>query len=177
MLQWIVMKNDLLHAPIITRQSPMILLLKVIFCVCIFNTIYLGFVLFLPLPEIIQLTTLNEEVAVFLIIFLIEMITFCVLIIFWYSRFVVVDDHFLLYKKGLILTKEARYKLDTINHMGIEQGLIGKIFRHGDVRISHSSNEEVMLRSIPYPEQLIFLIEAKVQALQTQEVTKSPELD
>lgn len=97
--------------------------------------------------------------------FFIEILTFFALTVSWYSRFIVVDNHFLLYKTGLIITKKSRYKLDTINHMNIDQGLIGKIFRHGNVRIAHSNNEEVLLRAIPYPEQLIFLIEAKVKGL------------
>lgn len=59
------MENDILKSLIVTRQSPMILLLKIILCVCIFNTVYLCFVLFLPMPQIIQLTTINEEVVVF----------------------------------------------------------------------------------------------------------------
>ncbi|MFH1375648.1 MAG: PH domain-containing protein [Patescibacteria group bacterium] len=97
---------------------------------------------------------------------MIEIMIFVMLIIVWFNEYVVVDEHFILHKKGIFFTKEARHKLDTINNLSIEQNLISKVLRYGDVIISHSNDEITLLHHIPYPNQLVYLIEQKIEVVQ-----------
>ncbi len=137
------------------RQSAVILTFKILLFTFFADTTYWTTTIITP-----QL--LKSHTTLFLSLIGIKLTIICYLVLRWSSEHIAIDDDFIIHKKGILFIKQNHIKLDTIEEISFEQGILGRIFRYASIHIKQSNSETDFLHAIPYPKQFIYLVEKKI---------------
>jgi membrane protein YdbS with pleckstrin-like domain len=130
------------------RQSISVLLLRFSVLEVIAAT---GIIMFHSLLFTSLITDLNNDVTSFLkliylplFILLVFAKTFIMLtiIIRWLNEYYEITPKEIIYRKGLIFKKEERNSLDHLGSLEIDQGLFGKIFNYGTLKLFNWATEK-----------------------------------
>jgi hypothetical protein len=102
-------------------------------------------------------TNINGELILFNVpLFVILVIAKTSLMIFiiiqWLDEYYEITTKEVIHRKGLIFKKEERHKLDHLGLLKIEQGLLGRIFNYGTLRLYNwALDKDVFLYLIHNP--------------------------
>lgn len=120
------------HSKIITRQSIFILIAEIIFLEVLVNII--GYAVKFPI-----INGWTESLSIYTgITVLIQSlnILFIILIVLrWASTEYRIENESLVMKKGIVSIVEKMYTVDSIETVEVEQGLLGRLFNFGTLRL------------------------------------------
>lgn len=121
------------------RQSIFILLLKLLVlefiaagCLVLFQSFF-----FTPYATRISLYFHIElfNTPFFLLLVLLKIITMCYVVFSWLEEYYEIYPTEVIHKKGIIFKKEQRYLLKHIGSVGLQQGVLGRIFNFGSIKL------------------------------------------
>ncbi len=74
----------------------------------------------------------------------------------WINNYYILTSNEIKYITGIISKREMNYSLKNIQSVSFEQGLIGRIFNYGNVKIfSPALQQELFLAEVPNPSQIV----------------------
>lgn len=143
--------QEIVVSHITTRQSISVLIFRIILIeviaavgVILFHTVILS-------TEVRDLATeVNQDLVLFnipLFIFLVVLKTALVLfvVVQWLNEYYEITPKELIHRKGLIFRSEQRYKLEHLGSLKIEQGILGRLFNYGNLRLYNWALEKDFL--------------------------------
>lgn len=130
---------------ITVRQSIFFLVLKLLFLETVAALAIIAFHLFLSSTSINIIG--NNSVSVFniplfLILVLLKTGFMIYVIVQWLEEYYEITPKEVVHRKGFLVRKEEHYTLDHIGSISIEQGLLGRIFNFGTLKLFDWALEE-----------------------------------
>lgn len=123
---------------ITVRQSIFFLLLKLLFLETVASTLIIGFHLFLStsnLQNISQNTMDIFNIPLFIILVVLKTIFVIYVIVAWLEEYYEITPIEVVHRKGFIFKREERYTLEHIGSITLEQGILGRIFNFGSLKL------------------------------------------
>lgn len=130
---------------ITVRQSIFFLVLKLLFLEAVAASAIIVFHLFLTSTQsaIIGNNSVSFfNVPLFLILVVIKTGFMIYVIVQWLEEYYEITPKEVVHRKGFIMRKEEHYTLDHIGSIKIEQGLFGRIFNFGSLKLFDWALEE-----------------------------------
>lgn len=82
------------------------------------------------------------NIPIFLLLVFIKTCLMAFIIIQWVSEYYEITPKEIIYKRGFIFKKEQRHKIDHLSSLEIDQGILGKIFNYGTIKLFNWSTEK-----------------------------------
>lgn len=122
------------------RQSISFLLLKLILIeiIAVVGVIFL-YVMVVSTSAVDNFLTLSVPssvvISIFLLITIIKMFVVVFVIIQWLNEYYEITPKEVIHKSGLIYRKEERHTLDHLGSLEVQQGIFGRLFNYGTIRL------------------------------------------
>ncbi len=100
------------------------------------------------------------NIPLFIILVVVKTILTIFVIVQWLNEYYEITTKDIVYRKGLILKKEERYLLHHIGSVEVEQGIFGRIFNFGTLKLYNWTKEKyVYLYLIHNPMKYLHIME------------------
>jgi uncharacterized membrane protein YdbT with pleckstrin-like domain len=156
------MNKDLNTGNIIIRKSMAVMFLRLIAIEVLLGLIYLLLRYVFILSDIHLETTfaLNTLSLIKPIIFsIIEIGLSGFVFLHWVNNYYALNAHELIYFNGIIIKKEVSYAIKNVQTVSFEQGIVGRLFKFGSVKIfSPALQHELFLTEVPNPHKIVDLV-------------------
>lgn len=148
---------------IVVRQSPAILVFKLIMAIVVTDLI-----LFLA-SVISDLTLRNNntlvanfmeyDTVILLIIIILQVIISLLILWDWYGHYYKIEDNQVIWHRGLILSRETIFVINQGMDLVAEQGYWEKILEYGNIRVKLNSKEQFVIMGISNPKYLLKILQ------------------
>lgn len=152
------------------RQSPIILLVKIMGAEMIINSIYF-------FPRLIKLffsESINQElyitlnfasISLYLVIILIQFIVIGYIVIQWSNNIFIIKDNEIVHRRGVFSFKEDSYSLRNVEAFTLDQTFLGKLLNFGTIHFySPVLKQEYYIENVSSPTHLKESIENMVSS-------------
>ena len=161
-----------IHANTITlRQTPVLLILKLIIVFLLFDLAFLAVAFISDSVESfnngVAWNVIAYDTLSYVVLIVLQIGIALLLMTIWYRETFSAQQGFLVHRKGLILTYEKSFNLSSMRSVTHSQTLFGKLFQYGTITLNPlNQSEKFQLPGIPEPELFIRLLEGdKVQKI------------
>lgn len=164
------------------RQSPFLLIAKLIVLEILFVSLYLAFRLpkfFLPevISQDIFVTWSMASILFFVIISLAQILATVLITISWTNEYYIIRPGDILHRQGLFSLKEETFSLVNVEAFTVDQSFIGKIFNFGSIKLySPVLKQDYYLNNVSNPIKLKKTIEQTVDSAQVFASKRSNEM-
>jgi uncharacterized membrane protein YdbT with pleckstrin-like domain len=156
------MIKDFKTGNIIIRKSLAVMFIRLIVIEVLFGILYLLLRYIFIIADINFETTfaLNKFSLIKPIIFsFIEIGITGFIFLQWVNNYYALNSHELIYISGIISKKEESYAIKNVQTVSFEQGILGRLFKFGTVKIfSPALQQELYLSEVTHPEKIVDLI-------------------
>ncbi len=145
------------------RQSISFLLLRLLsieIVAAVATIVFHTLILRSDIRQLVGDDILIFNIPLFIILVVLKTITTIFVIIQWLNEYYEITTKDIVYRKGLILKKEERYLLQHIGSITLEQGLFGRIFNFGTLKLFNWTKEKyIYLYLIHNPMKYLHIME------------------
>lgn len=138
-------EHEIVVTHVTIRQSIFFLILKLIFIELLAALFVVGFHTLLFSTDIISSAfgdTQVFNVPFYILLVLIKSFIMIVVIMIWLEEYYEITPQEVIHKNGFIFKLEERNKLTHIGSVTIEQGLLGRIFNYGTLKLYNWTQEK-----------------------------------
>ena len=148
---------------IIVRKSIFFLFLKFIFIFAILSVLY--FVLY----RFFQILDLDHHSWILLALMrIIELFAGLYIFLDWHFAFYKITHDHIIYNEGVFLIKRHMFSVRNIESVSLRQGIIGRIFKFGDLKLTAPTMQEsISLKMIHKPWKYLRVIHEMVPKLRS----------
>ena len=128
---------------ITVRQSIFFLVLKLLFLEAVAAGSIIAF--HLALSNYATMYSLNISffnIPIFVLLVLLQTVFMIYVIVNWLEEYYEITPMEVIHRKGFLFRKEERYILDHVGSITLEQGLLGRIFNFGSLKLFDWALEE-----------------------------------
>ena len=141
-------------------QTPILVFFQVIFEILLSDIIWIIIVTFSRFEDkhpFFSNFTFSEGIFLVLLLFQLLVITF--IFLQWIKNYYWFEDIVLFHHKGILFSQIDEYLLIELEAVQLEQGLIGKFFDYGNIKLIFP-NKKIILKYFPHPHEVLFRLKS-----------------
>ncbi|MBI4079517.1 MAG: PH domain-containing protein, partial [Candidatus Levybacteria bacterium] len=132
-----VRENHIVVSHLNVRQSIFLLLFRLIvldILAAIVLIFYFSPLFLQQLPSDIKLDLLSQNRFFVLLLLITKVLLTLYVVLQWVNEYYEITPHKIHHKKGIIWRKEMDFEITHLRSIGIQQGILGRLFNYGSLR-------------------------------------------
>jgi uncharacterized membrane protein YdbT with pleckstrin-like domain len=151
--------------PVMVRRSLAVLVMRLLIAPLIFGVIYIFWRIFidinlfrLPADTLLAINSISI-IIFFALIMVVQTAVVLIVVLDWVNRYYEIRSDELVVISGILTKKEVEYPYGNIQSITVVQGLVGRIFNYGSVRVYIPTlGHDLYFMEVPDPHRFVEMV-------------------